>query len=958
MLETREVTSPDVAVSPDGATLVFSMLGHLFQLREPGGEVRQLTFGSFYDESPAFSPDGSKIAFASDRGAGEANLFILDRRTGEITQVTDEYWAARPAWSPDGSSLAYLSYAPGSVRCAGKAGVRRVPLSGGPAEVLTDRDRVIRTVDFDPTGSLVWLVEADRDTTEVEVGANQTRSHIERALPDGRVEVTGSIEGRIDQFAVHPEGGYLAFGSVPWEPRGALIRVTGDGVQKDLLAVTRRNCVYCQPRFDLGPKGEHVYLGDEGKLWRVSTTTGNRVPIPLIAQAEIPVRQPVPVPQTDLRSIPAALNISYPSRSADGSVLVFGALAKIWLQRQSALAAEPLSGALGIERLPALSPDGRLVAFVASKGSQQELVLVDLESGERKTLATRPYIWELEWRPDGGKLFVSEEKDFTFIVTSFDVMTGEAETVVGETGEFYLPPRPHFSADGGLLYFSAYRDGKAQVYGLDTASGQRSLIATLPDYLSNVQVSPGGGWIGFCRNNEVWLAPLKTGAEVSPDQGILVSVTGGRDFGWDGPDRILYTDGELLITYEIDSRERHPVSTRLAVTQTPRPTVLVERARLLDFETGSFSDETTLLVRNGIIQWIGDSEEPDLAADAVRLDAEGRYVIPGLIEPHNHIEAPWWSHEVDHIALLANGITTMRDVGEPLYWAHALDQRSRLTGAPLPRYLFSGEMLNYFVSGRESGGSGYAHSSMLVFDETTVREAIRKNARGGAQLIKAYASLPMSLHRVAADEARRLGLPVMAHGGDVKEATRDVMLGYGFIEHLPMYSQFHDDLQQLMAQAGSYWTPTLSIMGGTAPLAMPEEELNTARGRLLQFFQQNELASLQAGRQRGVKVLIGTDNMESWGIGVSMHREMRSFVLAGYSPLEALRMATRDAAVALGIERSVGVLANGKLADFVILEQNPLDDIANTQTIWRVVKDGRVFDPATLVTGTQESMSR
>jgi imidazolonepropionase-like amidohydrolase len=101
-------------------------------------------------------------------------------------------------------------------------------------------------------------------------------------------------------------------------------------------------------------------------------------------------------------------------------------------------------------------------------------------------------------------------------------------------------------------------------------------------------------------------------------------------------------------------------------------------------------------------------------------------------------------------------------------------------------------------------------------------------------------------------------------------------------------------------------------------------------------------------------VLVGTDNPEPQGVGASLHGEMQAFVLAGYAPLEVLRMATHDAAVALGIEASVGTLDAGKLADFVILDEDPLEDITNTRDIWRVVKDGRVYDPADLLPQERE----
>ena len=99
--ETTEVTAPDVAVSPDGEWLVFTMLGHLFRLPVEGGTAEQMTFGPYYQTDPVFSPDGLRLAFVSDRDGSDGNVFVLYLANQQIRQITHEPWAARPAcrWS-------------------------------------------------------------------------------------------------------------------------------------------------------------------------------------------------------------------------------------------------------------------------------------------------------------------------------------------------------------------------------------------------------------------------------------------------------------------------------------------------------------------------------------------------------------------------------------------------------------------------------------------------------------------------------------------------------------------------------------------------------------------------------------------------------------------------------------------------------------------------------------------
>ena len=198
--------------------------------------------------------------------------------------------------------------------------------------------------------------------------------------------------------------------------------------------------------------------------------------------------------------------------------------------------------------------------------------------------------------------------------------------------------------------------------------------------------------------------------------------------------------------------------------------------------------------------------------------------------------------------------------------------------------------------------------------------------------------------------------------------TKNVILGYAFLEHLTAPSRVYDDVLTMLAAAGTRWDPTLvqyagvplllrdaperftEVFNSPPPIPIYLRELDT---RVLRGFRAELLAAIRAGHRRGVKLQAGTDALPGF-----LHWELEYFVQAGLSPLEVLRIATQEAAAALGAEDDLGTLEVGKLADLVLLDANPLEDIKNTQTIWRVIKGGWVFDPEELQRAASTSGAR
>src|SRR5262249_11686333 len=152
----------------------------------------------------------------------------------------------------------------------------------------------------------------------------------------------------------------------------------------------------------------------------------------------------------------------------------------------------------------------------------------------------------------------------------------------------------------------------------------------------------------------------------------------------------------------------------------------------------------------------------------------GRYAIPGLFDLHVH--AAWADHEANHDAFIAHGVTSVRDTGGRLDLLNSLAARSGLTADPPPRHFFSREV---FEAGRPNWGDAF----LQVASAEDARAHVRLWKERGAQFIKVYPSLPWPLQRAVAEEARRVGLPVVGHGLSIEEIVKGVTLGYAGLEH-------------------------------------------------------------------------------------------------------------------------------------------------------------------------------
>ncbi len=976
-ISTKEVTDPDVAVSSDRNWLVFTALGHLFRVPASGGVAKQLTFGPYYDSAPAISPDGAQVAFISDRKvSSQGNVFVVDLANGHIRQLSDEAWAQRPVWSPDSKSLLFLSNQvigpAGNYGFIGpmamKTAVRRVRLDDAKLETLTEPG-FVHAVAFLRDGRPVW------STVASETKESPATSQLKVLNVKGDVKTALTVEGVVDRIAVDlgsPNGLYVrlyksalpqaALGPQPERFAYLTLPETGESTIKGLLAgatdLTRAvenpvagTRVYTaqlanpQPRPAFGAAKDAMFFGERGKLWRIDAATGNRAEVKFSADVTFEFYPGAPPAVYSERRAAAPTSILTPRLSPDRKSIIFTAAGYLWRQPVSGGAAERLLKTSGFEWGPAaLSPDGKRLAYQLSDGESQQLMIVDLASGQSSTLASeaRTGRYEPAWSPDGTKLIYTQFEPAPAplqpkvpCVYLADLGSGKQTKLVD--GSPRWQPAAQFSADGKSVYFTS----RGQVYRYPVAAtGVSEPVTAFTAFAANGQVSPDGKWLAFRRNDEIWVALLGSQA-VKADTPARFSAVGGHDFSFT-PDStaLIYSNGADVWLHPLKDGKRQQLPVRLAWSTEFPPPLLLRNVRVLDFKAGGFTKAVSVLIERGVIRWIGTEATRSLPENVKVLDGGGRFAIPGLFDMHAHTATPIHSQAARDVSQMntwiAYGVTSVADMGSDIGTLNAWADRRTAFAAPIPRVFSYGSMIEGlpFIW----GGSAIAASGEQI------RDIVDLEKTEGVVGVKSYFTLSWPLHRVVASEALRQGLPVSAHGLFREEIVRGALIGHAMKAHMLPVNAYYDDLLQLLRATRTYWTPTLAVNFGIFPEGSP--------------LRKAMLAQLKRAYDAGVPLLAGTDSVNPKDeYGESLHAELQYFAGAGIPPLEVLRIATQQSAAAVGAGDLLGSLEPGKLADVVLLDANPLDDISNTLTIWRVVSGGKLFaEPQPGVTADEDDL--
>jgi len=419
---------------------------------------------------------------------------------------------------------------------------------------------------------------------------------------------------------------------------------------------------------------------------------------------------------------------------------------------------------------------------------------------------------------------------------------------------------------------------------------------------------------------------------------------------------------------------------------------------IVDVASGAFEKDMYVIVTGDRIEQVGTKHHVKIPKDGKIIDATGKFMIPGLWDMHVHSffdDRGKAGRDVTLPLFIANGVTGVRDMGsdlEPVLAARKEIEEHRLLG---PRMITSGPMLD--------GPKSTYKSAIAIATPEDGRRAVDMLKSRGVDFIKIQSYVPREAYFAIVEECKKQSMTFVGHVPDSIRGSEAVNAGQKSLEHLigifEASSTVEDDLLtgpkspgrfldtydaskeaaiiQLLAKNHTWQCPTLYWERGQwlvdvidpnkdpnvkyAPVSWREtawpratksiiKDMDTDPLPVREKFVQHELDMVKKLDQAGVPFLAGTDCPAGVDVipGFSLHLELERFIAAGFTPLQTLQTATINAAKFLDKVSDFGTVEKGKIADLVVLDANPLEDIRNTQKITAVVANGRYFSRAQL----------
>ncbi|MBK6844898.1 MAG: PD40 domain-containing protein [Gemmatimonadetes bacterium] len=825
----------------------------------------------------------------------------------------------------------------------------------------------------------------------------------DRATSGGAYAAEPSPDGRWLAFMRKVPNGVLEYKGQKFGPRSALWirdlklggeRLVMDPVEMDLAEESiPLNGSY--PMYRWASDGKSIVIHQGGKIRRLDVASGAVSTIPFTARVQRTISEQVAV-KNKLSDAPFDVRfVRWATTSPDGKTLAFQALGRIWLQSLPGGTPRRLTPATfePFEFQPAWSPDGRTIAFASVDANNRGALWRVAASGgapERLTREVGEYM-NPAWTPDGREIVAVRGAGASARASTvsrngwFDVFrmpsAGGEETDITqfEAGSFFggAEMRPTVGNDG-RVYFAAAKmiapGADRPVTGVEVLSlrldgTDKKVHANVKDS-DDAAVSPDGRWVAFTQGSNTYLSPLPPGG--AGDQAPLLAKAGGAFSAtplttegglyprWRSANVVDFASANRVYSHDASARRTDTIAVKLTAPRAiAQGSIALTGARIVTLDNKRVINSGTIVVKAGRITCVGSCSTSGV--DKV-VNASGKTIIPGWVDMHAH-------HHREHLAMMPKG-----NFESAIYLAYGVTttsdpSTSSVAAFPTAELIEAGEMVGpraFSVAEALTNGDN-AHTNDVTSRDIAVTE-LKRRMSWGAVLLKQYLQPQRQQRQWAVDAARQLGLRVTAEGSDdLNHKLGMIMDGHNGGEHPTVQAPLYADFTTFLGKSKYFYshTPLVSGYAGwneeyfwqESPVWQDAKQGKWVPWRQLiphtrRFIMRPETDYSKDIMSQQVADIIAAGGYSAVGshgqqAGLGSHWDVWMAAKAN-GPMTALEIASMHGAMFLGMEADIGSISVGKLADLMVLNTNPLENIRNTADIRYVMKAGTLYDAMSL----------